>query len=82
MPDGVRCELKHLSNSRKRNQRDSVSKRRAKAEESKPDSQELGVAGLQYGRNISNRNTWKGVPKSVTAVYIKLMFPLVVSQVP
>ena len=31
-----RLELKHLSRGRKRNQRDSVSKRRAKAEQSKP----------------------------------------------
>ena len=33
---GARSELKHLSRDRKRNQRDSVSKQRAKAEEPKP----------------------------------------------
>ena len=35
-PDGERPELKHLSKGRKINQRDSVSKRRAKAEKPKP----------------------------------------------
>ncbi len=34
--DGERPELKHLSKGRKINQRDSVSKRRAKAEQPKP----------------------------------------------
>jgi hypothetical protein len=40
-----RPELKHLSRGRKRNHRDSVSKRRAKAEQPKPISQDIGVAG-------------------------------------
>ena len=40
-----RPELKHLSRGRKRNYKDCVSKRRAKAQKPKPWSQDRGVAG-------------------------------------
>ncbi len=53
-----RPELKHLSKGRKINLRDSVSKRRAKADQSKPDcaSQEVrgGVAGCAEGLHGGN----------------------------
>ncbi len=72
-----RPELKHLSKGRKRNCKDSVSKRRAKAEKSKPISQDIGVEGLTHGRDLDNRTAWKGRPQRVTASYIKFKSPLV-----
>ena len=45
---GEHPELKHLSKGRKRNQRDSVSKRRANAEQPKPCRKTMGLQGRRY----------------------------------
>lgn len=47
--DGERSELKHLSRDWKRNRRDSVSKRRAKAEEPKPCRKAWGCGADDMG---------------------------------
>ena len=64
---GERPELKHLNKGRKINHRDSVSKRRANAEQPKPKSQDLGVAGQAEGLTDGNQIAWKGKPQSVIA---------------